>query len=65
MSYFGQRRFAVSTFKDYKYDLAILIDPNEKTPPSNKVALAKFKKAADQIGFLYRVYYERRLSSYE
>jgi glutathione synthase/RimK-type ligase-like ATP-grasp enzyme/ribosomal protein S18 acetylase RimI-like enzyme len=51
MSYFGQRRFAVSAFKDYKYDLAILIDPNEKTPPSNKVALAKFKKAADQIGF--------------
>jgi len=50
-SYFTQRRFTVGRFKDYKYDLAILIDPNEKTPPSNRIALGKFKLAAQKNGF--------------
>lgn len=49
--YFSQKRFTISRFKDYKYDLAILIDPNEKTPPSCKIALSKFKWAANKIGF--------------
>lgn len=49
--YFNQKRFSISRFKDYTYDLAILIDPEEKTPPSCKVALSKFKVAAEKIGF--------------
>ncbi|MDD4000929.1 MAG: RimK family protein, partial [Bacilli bacterium] len=49
--YFNQKRFNVSRFKDYKYNLAILIDPDEKYPPSEKVALSKFKLAAEKIGF--------------
>jgi glutathione synthase/RimK-type ligase-like ATP-grasp enzyme/ribosomal protein S18 acetylase RimI-like enzyme len=49
--YFNQKRFNVSRFKDYQYDLAILIDPNEDYPPSDKIALSKFKIAAERIGF--------------
>lgn len=49
--YFNQKRFSISRFKDYPYDLAILIDLDEKTPPSDKVALSKFKLAAEKIGF--------------
>lgn len=30
----------------YRYDLAILVDPKEKTPPSDDVALKRFIKAA-------------------
>lgn len=51
IQYFNQKRFNVSRFKDYKYDLAILIDPNEDNPPSDKIALTKFKIAADRMGF--------------
>lgn len=49
--YFSQKRFNITKFKDYKYDLAILVDPDETYPPSNKVALSKFKVAADKLGF--------------
>jgi glutathione synthase/RimK-type ligase-like ATP-grasp enzyme/ribosomal protein S18 acetylase RimI-like enzyme len=49
--YFNQKRFSISRFKDYPYDLAILIDPEEKMPPSDKIALSKFKVAAEKIGF--------------
>ncbi len=34
-----------------KYDLAILIDPNDPNPPSDEKALQKFIKAGDQAGF--------------
>lgn len=34
-----------------KYDLAILINPDDKYPPSDKKAIQKFLKAADQAGF--------------
>jgi glutathione synthase/RimK-type ligase-like ATP-grasp enzyme len=34
-----------------KYDLAILVNPNEPTPPSDEKAIQKFIKAADQAGF--------------
>lgn len=33
------------------YDLAILYDPHEKEPPSNKRALQKFAKAGEEVGF--------------
>lgn len=32
------------------FDLAILVDPNEEAPPSNKRALQKFCKAGEQLG---------------
>jgi glutathione synthase/RimK-type ligase-like ATP-grasp enzyme len=34
-----------------KYDLAILVDPDDENPPSDKKAIQKFVKAADQAGF--------------
>lgn len=36
--------------KTYRYDLAILTDPEEAMPPSDKKALAKFVKAAKHLG---------------
>ncbi|MGC3946303.1 MAG: RimK family protein [Chryseolinea sp.] len=34
-----------------KYDMAILVDPNDKNPPSNERAIQKFIKAGDTAGF--------------
>ena len=34
-----------------KYDLAILVNPHDNYPPSDKKAIQKFLKAADQAGF--------------
>lgn len=34
-----------------KYDLAILINPEEQTPPSDKKAIQNFVKAGEKIGF--------------
>jgi len=34
-----------------KYDLAILVDPTDKNPPSDEKAIQKFIKAGDQAGF--------------
>ncbi|MCK8060925.1 GNAT family N-acetyltransferase [Fusibacter sp. A1] len=53
--YFGQRKFNRIRIKNYEYDLAILIDPCEVNPPSNPIALEKFKKAADKAGFFVEV----------
>lgn len=36
--------------KKYKYDLAILVDPKEKLPPSNKMALKNFVSAGHHLG---------------
>lgn len=36
--------------KAYRWDMAILINPEEPTPPSNKGALKRFMKAADKLG---------------
>lgn len=49
--YFSKKRFTKPRFKNYKYDLAILVNPHEKNPPSCKIALEKFKKAGEKIGF--------------
>ncbi len=38
--------------KNYRYDMAILIDPDEPFPPSNKSALKKFIAAAKKHGIL-------------
>jgi glutathione synthase/RimK-type ligase-like ATP-grasp enzyme/ribosomal protein S18 acetylase RimI-like enzyme len=49
--YFSKKRFSKERLKNYKYDLAILIKPNEQDPPSNPQALKNFKIAAEKIGF--------------
>ena len=49
--YFSKKRFSRPRFKNYKYDLAILVNPQEKNPPSCPVALQNFKKAAEKNGF--------------
>lgn len=49
--YFSHKRFNKHRMKSYHYDLAILIDPEEKYPPSDKKALEEFKKAAEETGF--------------
>jgi len=49
--YFSKKRFSKERLKNYKYDLAILIKPNEENPPSNPQALKNFKIAAEKIGF--------------
>ncbi|ASJ72719.1 RimK family protein [Granulosicoccus antarcticus] len=36
--------------KQYRYDMAILVDPDEKMPPSDARALKRFEKAARGLG---------------
>lgn len=48
--YFSQSRYDCGKPEHYKYDLAILIDPAEQEPPSNKKAIAKFVKIAEKLG---------------
>lgn len=48
--YFSKKRFTQYKNKKYKFDLAILYDPLEKTPPSNKRSLEKFIDAGDVLG---------------
>lgn len=45
-SYFAKRRYAGPKPDKTKYDLAILVNPEEKDPPSNKKALEKFAEVA-------------------
>ena len=49
--YFTRKRFKRHRFLTYKYDLAILVNPDEKNPPSNQEALQKFREAAKDVGF--------------
>lgn len=49
--YFTHNRYAVSKIKQYKYDMAILVDPKEPAPPSGKTALNRFVEAAHKVGF--------------
>jgi len=37
--------------KDARYDLAILINPNEELPPSDEKAIQRFIRAAESIDF--------------
>jgi len=38
------------TRKPYRFDMAILVNPDEKMPPSDSRALKNFEKAAEQLG---------------
>jgi glutathione synthase/RimK-type ligase-like ATP-grasp enzyme/ribosomal protein S18 acetylase RimI-like enzyme len=48
--FFSRKRHNFSKLTNYKYDLAILVNPNEENPPSNAGALQKIKKAANNKG---------------
>lgn len=48
--YFNKKRFNKTKLNNYKYDIAILTNPNEKTPPSCERALQEFKRAANRKG---------------
>jgi glutathione synthase/RimK-type ligase-like ATP-grasp enzyme len=49
--YLAGKRVQVKKKNAQRYDLAILVNPQEKTPPSDKKALNKFQKAAEKVGF--------------
>lgn len=51
-SYRQKKRYKKTRLRNYKYDLAILVNENEKMPPSCNLALRHFHKAAEQVGFL-------------
>ena len=48
-SYFETRRFQRTKLKHYKYYLAVLVDPSEEHPPSDKKALKKLENAAEEF----------------
>lgn len=48
--YFSTKHYTMGSKKTYAYDLAILHNPSESTPPSNQRALKKFIQAGDKLG---------------
>ncbi|MBI9037932.1 MAG: GNAT family N-acetyltransferase [Bacteroidales bacterium] len=48
--YFNKKRFVNTKLINYKYDIAILVNPQESTPPSCSKALQNFKSAANRKG---------------
>lgn len=48
--YFAKKRIRSLSSSKRVYDLAILVNPEEKAPPSNKKALRKFIEAAEEEG---------------
>lgn len=46
-TYFTQTRHQPTKISNPRYSLAILVDPNEQEPPSNKIALNKFMSIAE------------------
>ncbi len=50
-AYFDRKRYRRTRLKHYRYDLAILVNREEKTPPSCPEALRRFRWAAEQTGF--------------
>lgn len=51
VTYFSSHTYGKGALKNYDYDLAILVDPNEVTPPSDKKALDAFVRAGEKKGF--------------
>ncbi|ARS35067.1 RimK family protein [Pontibacter actiniarum] len=50
-AYFARHRFSGARISRKAYDLAILVDPAEKAPPSNEKAIHHFVEAAEGLGF--------------
>ena len=48
--FFKNRRAATKKEISFSYDLAILVNPSEALPPSDKKALDRFVKAANEMG---------------
>jgi glutathione synthase/RimK-type ligase-like ATP-grasp enzyme len=52
LDHFSRRVWrASSNQRNMRYDLAILVDPEERMPPSNRAAIKLFERAARDIGF--------------
>jgi len=49
--YFDKTRYTPKRPDKYVYDLAILVNPDEKSPPSGRRAIQKFIEAAEDVGF--------------
>ncbi|HOY27473.1 MAG TPA: RimK family protein [Flavobacteriales bacterium] len=49
--YFAKKRYDGAREDHHAYDLAILINPEDKASPSNKRATVKFRQIAEQMGF--------------
>ena len=49
--YFSGKRRRVAKKSSGRFDLAILIDPQEAEPPSDEKALKRFVRAAESVGF--------------
>ena len=49
--YFGKKRYDKAREDRSAYDLAILVNPDDKAAPSNKRAIVKFRQAAEEMGF--------------
>jgi glutathione synthase/RimK-type ligase-like ATP-grasp enzyme/ribosomal protein S18 acetylase RimI-like enzyme len=45
--YFSRKRFRKPKLTNFKFDIAILVNPEEATPPSSNEALQKFRNAAE------------------
>lgn len=48
---FFRKKNIPSTRKEYRYDLAILVNPEEEMPPSDEKAIQRFIKAAESLDF--------------
>lgn len=60
--YFSGRKMYTSRKMHKRYSVAILTDPQEKAPPSDKRALERFARAADKIGLEPRGIFRDELS---
>ena len=49
--YFAKKRHDGAREDRSQYDLAILVNPEDKASPSNKRAIVKFRQAAEHLGF--------------
>lgn len=49
--YLSGKNRASKAFSRKKFDLAILVNPEEETPPSDKKAIQSFIKAGEKVGF--------------
>lgn len=48
---FFKKRYSITPKKDARFDLAILVNPNEELPPSDEKAIQRFIRAAELIDF--------------
>jgi len=47
---FTQKVWRQPTQRKHRWEMAILVDPNEENPPSDKEAISRFIKAASKVG---------------